>query len=284
MESGFFEKNAVIIMLGSAGMLIMASTLVGIYLLSRRKILDQQKEMDISAEKHRAELVISEIETLENERQRIAGDLHDDVGMTLSALRLNLSLAFAQTGEGSVKNAVYMQCKDLVDNTIHKVRQISHGLVSPELQVLGLNAAVKALCESTEVSSGVHFHFICTNMFARPDAKTETAVYRIVQELINNTLKHAGAGTIAIEIIQKQDDLYVSYKDDGKGFDTTVTFSSGLGLLNMESRVQLLGGTFAIISAPGKGFAGEIHIPSAFAEKNTIPYHEDPEGNTYRHI
>jgi signal transduction histidine kinase len=146
---------------------------------------------------------------------------------------------------------------ELLDTSIKELRRVAHNLMPESLMKYGLNAALADFCQSADK---VEYHFFGDNR--RIDEKTEIATYRIVNELVNNSLRHSGADHINVQLIIDEERVHVIVEDDGKGFDTSVTEAGGNGLKNIRSRVTSLGGKLEMISSPGKGTEVNVEFKS----------------------
>jgi len=138
---------------------------------------------------------------------------------------------------------------DLLDTSIKELRRVAHNLMPESLMKYGLNAALSDFCLSTDK---VKYHFFGTDR--RPDEKTEIATYRIINEVVNNALRHSEAANINVQLLIDESRLHVSVEDDGKGFDPAIAEAGGgNGLRNIRSRVTSLNGKIEIFTSPGKG-------------------------------
>lgn len=195
------------------------------------------------------------LEGQEHERKRITRELHDGVGQLLTAIRLRI--ASIQFDERTRKELV-----DMINETIGEVKRISYNVMPASLVDFGLEAALKGLCDNTARYSNLKFDF----RYIRETEHTinfdvSVAVYRIVQEGINNILKHANATEVDLHLIDKEDEIYLLLKDNGKGFNKPDVNQSGLGLRSMTERAKLLRGSVDIHSVPGEGTTLEARIP-----------------------
>lgn len=189
----------------------------------------------------------------ENERRRIAGDLHDSLGQLLSAIKLQLSsLDPAELGKGQDKlgNALGM-----LDESVKEVRQISHNLAPPALLRGDLRLAVSDLGRMISQTSDLK---VSTELPEAPlsiDRDKEMHLFRIIQELVNNSLKHSGASALKIGLSESKGNIEAFVEDNGKGFDPDLAFErkGGLGWHSIHGRLQLLNGTFSLKSDPTKG-------------------------------
>lgn len=205
------------------------------------------------------------VESQENERARIAADLHDDLGGKLSTLKLLMEETGRQHPQ--LKNTgVYTGSLDLLDHSISDLRTSLFNLNPRTLADSGVFQALAHLCTRIASSRGPGIKFdISENLKGkRFGTEAETTVYRLVQELLNNTLKHAGATEISLSFdIKDESRLAISYTDNGKGFDETVV-EKGLGLQNIRTRVHLVDGKMHFATSPGQGVKVTIFIPVTF--------------------
>ncbi|PZX15864.1 PAS domain-containing protein [Breznakibacter xylanolyticus] len=214
---------------------------------------------DISEQKQIQQRIIDTmIETEENERRKLAGDLHDEIGPLLSSMRMyNASLQRKTT---DTKNLELVELLSrLTDDSIEKIREISHNLSPAILERYGLVSAISAECELMQPIIPVTFNHNIRQI--RFSARIETTLYRIVKELMNNTKKHSGANRASLDIHFTNEQVLVKYHDNGSGFPTDIITSEptrGMGLLNIEMRVRSINGEYAMTSEPGTGFTFEM--------------------------
>ena len=197
------------------------------------------------------------LEGQENERKRITQELHDGVGQLLTAIRLRIHVMQFDT-------ALRKELVDLINETIGEVKRISYNVMPGSLVDFGLEAALKGLCDNTSRYSRLKFDFRYIRESDHALSFDVTvAVFRIVQEGINNILKHASATHVDLNILDKEDEIYVLLKDNGKGFNPASPNHTGLGLRSMTERAKLLGGNVDIHSEPDEGTTVEARIPLA---------------------
>jgi signal transduction histidine kinase/ligand-binding sensor domain-containing protein len=240
--------------------------------------LQQQREMALlEAEASRRELeeaysglrqLTQRLESAkEEERRRISRELHDELGQTLTAAKISLQLL----GQGNDDPATASRLAEsvaMMDSMIGQVRQISLSLRPPLLDELGLAAALKQFLNELAEHTGMPIEFKCEPGVTGNPAEIRTAVFRVVQEAVNNALRHAGASRICVELARDEDGaLRVRIDDDGSGFDPDsirhkIHRGDHLGLLGMEERIRGLGGEFKIVTAPGHGCSIEARIPA----------------------
>jgi signal transduction histidine kinase len=203
--------------------------------------------------------ILAEITTLEKERSRMASDLHDELGPVLSSVKLKVNCFDIQSEEDKVQ---LEKVNANIDNIIQRMREISNDLMPATLQRKGLVAAVIESMERTTKLNGLKIDFHQKDI---PELKIEKAihVYRIIQEVIHNTIKHAKAKNLDIGLAVKNNKLVLRTKDDGAGFNHSKVLqeASGLGLRNLLSRTEILNGEMYIDSSKEKGTEYIFELP-----------------------
>ncbi len=198
----------------------------------------------------------------ENERKRIAAELHDGVGQMMSAVKMNLS-AFEnelQFNSPDQKTA-FEKAISLVDESCKEVRSVSHQMMPNALLKSGLANAVKAFIDKID-SHILKINLHTEGLDERLDSNTETVLYRVLQECVNNVIKHSGANQLDIAIIKDKDGISATVEDNGNGFDVNDKQKfDGIGLKNIITRISYLKGTVDFDSAPGRGTLVAIHVP-----------------------
>ncbi|GAA4448886.1 sensor histidine kinase [Rurimicrobium arvi] len=219
--------------------------------LRRRK--ETQLQDAIAAEQKRATSALFEGE--QKERIRIARDLHDSIGQLLSAVKMQLSAI--PSGKEHYRTSLL-----LLDKTISEVRSISHNLIPEELS-FGLIKAVQELCSQLEEAGQLSVVFSYSHGQLKMDGHKHAALslYRIIQEVTGNMIRHAAASELKLSITETADETTVIISDNGKGFDiASLQHTSGIGWKNIRARVSLLNGNFTLQSGPA-GTLVNIHIP-----------------------
>ena len=206
------------------------------------------------------ERIHAEITIQENERKRIATDLHDSLGPLLSSVKLNINSIDVVAEED---RKIIQKAGGHIDEIIKSLRQISYNLLPNTLERKGLIAAISEFTEIINQKNQLHIVFHVIKPASLPKEK-EIHIFRMLQEIVQNTLKHARAKTLQIGIAQEEGFLLILTKDDGKGFDVNRAKeeSTGLGLKSLESRREILNGHLTIDSTPDKGTNHFIKIPA----------------------
>ena len=197
------------------------------------------------------------LEVQEAERKHLARELHDDIGQGLTALKLNLE-ALQRGRDGAALAARVQEALETTRHTIERVRQLSLNLRPLQLDDLGLAAALRSHLDRQAALGRFAPHFEMQEIPARLPAEVETACFRVAQEAINNILRHAKAGNVWLRLSVTGERLALSVRDDGAGFDVEAAqrraaSGASLGVVGMEERVALAGGSFQIQSTPGQG-------------------------------
>lgn len=217
--------------------------------------------------------ILTEITTLEKERSRMASDLHDEVGPILSAvkLRINSLDIHNETDQHEVEKT-----NAQIDNLLRRMREISFDLMPTSLTRKGLAQALVEFIDYCGKSSELKINFQFTDI-ELPHSQAIN-LYRIVQELIHNTMKHAEASELLIELRQEGGKIILATRDDGKGFsyEEKSKEGSGLGLHNLSRRTEILGGKMFFESKKGKGTTYIFEVP--IAENESYKSHQNHPG------
>jgi signal transduction histidine kinase len=203
------------------------------------------------------------IETEERERERFSEDLHDGLGPLLSAVKIHLELIAARMGNPVEQGRFIKMTDDLLQESIKSTREIANNLTPNLLNDFGLLDALSVYVEKINKMNTIFIDFTVDQPFPALPKQTEVALYRVICELINNTLKHASANKISISLLKDEKQIEVRYSDNGIGFDVQKMFSSrskGLGLSNIISRVKSINGNCTFESEPGRHFTSIISV------------------------
>jgi signal transduction histidine kinase len=195
---------------------------------------------------------------IEDERQRIAKDLHDGVGQQLSGIKLSLNKFTADFPEAEQQKLKTVT--EVVDNVAQDVRSLSHQMMPKALQELGLVAAIGDMLEKSLGLGDLNYDFEHFNADKRYNKRVEIGLYRICQELINNIIKHAHASHAVIQLFENKSTLILIVEDNGQGFDLA-SKKDGIGLMNIESRLNTVSGDVNWQPSPGSGTVATVRIP-----------------------
>ncbi|MEE4258496.1 MAG: sensor histidine kinase [Bacteroidales bacterium] len=210
--------------------------------------------------RHNEQKLKAVLEGQEAERRRIARELHDGVGQKLAGLKLNWS-GIASDDQIDKESEVFSSLSNLIDDTASEVRNISHQMLPKELEQFGLIAAIEGLIQTSFSKTGVKVSFEHFGIKARFSYPIELSIFRILQELITNILKHANATEVKIELLKRKNSIMLIVEDNGKGFDFIGKKDHGIGLMNIESRVESVNGAMNCESEINKGTVVSVNIP-----------------------
>lgn len=234
-----------------------------------RDVTDLRRAMDqLGAARERLRSLSRRLlEVQEAERRHLARELHDDIGQGLTALKLNLE-ALARGRGGVALQTRIGEALETARHTIERVRQLSLNLRPLQLDDLGLAAALRSHLDRQAALGGLAPHFEIQEAPVKPGAEIETACFRVAQEAMNNIVRHAAAGNVWLRLFVAGGRLALSVRDDGRGFDVEAAQrraagGASLGVVSMEERVALAGGSLHIQSAPGQGTVVVASFPVA---------------------
>ena len=241
----------------SSGLILAASTIL--YVGRLENSLEKKYDESLQAQRELKELSKRLVDTEERERRAISRELHDEVGQSLSALLLDVeNLAELSTADGVFRRGL-QKIKALAENCVNEVRNMALLLRPSMLDDLGLVPALEWQAREVSKRTGMLVDTVEENVSDNLPEEHKTCVYRIVQEALNNSSKHAYAKNARVTVRQERNHLRVSIEDDGKGFDPSRV--RGLGLLGMNERVSQLGGVLQVDSDPSRGTCLRVDLP-----------------------
>lgn len=259
----------VVVIIATAGVLILTLGIVFFFIRYRRKLIRQHREMMQRELDYQQKLLVASIQSQEIERKRISQDLHDHVGGALSGLRYVISGITAAGNETITIAGIAQKARTGIDAIIDDVRNISHSLSPAGLELWGFHEALYECCDKTSASSGVQIVVTDRTDGALQQLGFDDALslFRVIQELITNTMKHARASRISIVSDLQNGQITLAYSDDGVGMQLSEGQHAGIGLYNIESRLSILNASFKASSTPGKGYSFVITIPASILTK-----------------
>lgn len=246
LQSNSGSQISFILFLGTLGMLILTIGLIMFIIFHQRKVIRFQLRLQEMEKKQQKILLNASIRLQEEERQRLAADLHDDAGPLLATARLYMSENLVNLEKADQLQSIF-QARQILDDTIQLIRNMSHSLMPPTLKNFGLESALndtfQKLSGSGAVNASSRFH----DYKERLPAEKELIIFRVVQELVNNILKHSNASFIHLTQNNQGDNCYIRIHHDGRGleqndFERLTKSKSGLGLKNISSRIRVMHG------------------------------------------
>ncbi|TWI79474.1 histidine kinase [Lacibacter cauensis] len=233
-----------VVYFGTFGMLLLAVGLIVFIVIHQRKVIYFQLRMKKMQEEQQQMMLQASIESQEEERQRIAADLHDDAGPLLATVRLYLNENLIHQDQATQLQSIY-NAKQIIDDTIQLIRNMSHSLIPPTLKNFGLESAVNDMFQkingSGSISASARFH----DYKRRLKLDYELSIFRVLQELVNNTIKHSHCSFIHLTQNKTDQYIYIRIHHDGEGLTQTEyeklrDTPQGMGLKNIFSRVKIL--------------------------------------------
>ena len=233
-----------VLFFGTMGMLALAIGLVLFIIFHQRRVIRYQLQLKEMEEEQQKILLNASIRWQEEERQRIAADLHDDAGPLLATARLYLNENLVKQDISTQLQAIY-NAKQIIDDTIQLIRNISHSLMPPTLKNFGLESAVNDLFQKISGSGSMNASSRFHDYRQRLRPEQELLVFRVIQELVNNILKHSNASFIHVTQNYNADKFFIRLHHDGRGItqadvERLNKSALGLGLKNIQSRARVL--------------------------------------------
>lgn len=237
---------SLVLYFGTIGMLALTIGLIVFIIFHQRKVIRYQLRLQRMEHDQQKLLLNASIRLQEEERQRIAADLHDDAGPLLATARLYLNENLVNLDKTAQLQSIY-NAKQIIDDTIQLIRNISHSLMPPTLKNFGLESAVNDLFQKISGSGSMNASSRFHDYRERLQAENELIIFRVIQELVNNILKHSNASFIHLTQNTSGDKFFIRLHHDGRGitqndFNKLNKSNVGLGLKNIQSRLKVLHG------------------------------------------
>ena len=256
--------NNRLIISGVASVSILIMAFLGYWFHRNKRKLESQ----LATERinYQQELLRATVLAQEEERKRIAKELHDGIGQQLTALKMRWqSICDELERIREQKNEEFNAITSLVDTTSEDVREISHRMMPRTLGEKGLVESVSDMLQALLGKTGLQFDFEYFNTDKRYPEEIEVSAYRVIQELVNNVVKHSKANQVSVQIMENREKLVIIVEDNGIGFDPEHK-GSGIGILNMRSRVNALGGELNFDPSPTSGTLAIARIPITLSQ------------------
>lgn len=222
---------------------------------------------------HQQELLHARLEIQENIFKNLSEEIHDNIGQELSVLKLTLSVISVKKEEEAEK--FISESKVMVSHIITSISDLSKSLHTDRIVKIGIIEAVRFELEKIEKTNLFHTHFNYADAEFQINPGNEIFLFRIIQEVLNNIIKHSHARNIYADLICRENRIIFTFTDDGKGFDVKEAMQRpssdrGIGLTSMVNRAKLIGGQLSITSQPGKGTKTVIEIPAVIAGNKPV--------------
>lgn len=254
-----WKLNMPMWMYGWIGVATSLCLAIGVMLI--KKILSYMTIVERQRRSYESRILSAVIKAEEKQRQHFSKELHDGLGPLLSSVKMSISaLSYSDTQES--QRQILENTDRTIAMAIKSLREISNNLSPHILENFGISRAVGSFINRLAIAdSGLKIEFQNNLKEFRFNPQTEIITYRVVCELLNNTIKHSQASIVKLDMYRDRNSLSITYYDNGKGFDTELLESEGMGLSNIRSRISSIDGEFNIKSQPGQGTWIDIRLP-----------------------
>ncbi|GAB5400199.1 MAG: hypothetical protein Aureis2KO_17840 [Aureisphaera sp.] len=264
MEEVLNSENQItnIILIAIGLLLLMSIAIVLFFYFSRKKIIKAELEKARLEIDHQKELLQATIITQEEERSRIAQDLHDAISSKLNVVSLNANFLTEAEVTKEEANKFGQSILTITSTVLENSRRIAHDLLPPTLSKFGLEAALEELCDEVSESGKFQVNYQADYPMEILPEEDELHLFRVVQELFNNSIKYSEASHIDLSLTKLDSGVQLGYKDNGKGFDMSEALKAkGLGMSGIQNRADILKATLVMKSAPNEGIQVKIEKP-----------------------
>ena len=256
------NNQIVLVFIISTIFVVFLAILVTLFLvIYQKRIIKQENRLQKLENEKQQVLLKATIEGQERERKRLAKDLHDGIGSLLSGLSLNLKFQKNKSNTDPHQADFLKEAVKLVDEGIENVRTVSHNLMPATLEQFGLLSAIKECIGPINKTGEININLLAENDEFRLPSELSLGLLRVLQELIQNTIKHANATKVDVIVQFNTDKIIMCYKDNGIGFSLDTIETHGIGLKNIQSRIQALNGTLLFVQSKTTGFEVKIKAP-----------------------
>jgi signal transduction histidine kinase len=248
---------------------VILSACLAVAVLFANKLVNYINRLNYQREVLSKQLLSTVLRTEERSRSQFAKELHDGMGPLLSSAKMSLS-AISVQNMSKEQQEILHNTRFLIDEAIRSVREISSNMSPQILNDFGLAQGVQSFLSRIQSLHTIDIVFDTNLQDERFDSNIEVVLYRVICELINNSLKHSQCTLVEVALMQQGSYLKLRYSDNGCGFDPDKTMRSGMGLSNITSRIDSLSGELHITSATGKGMSAVASINTASDESNVL--------------
>ena len=255
------QKNLLNYFLAAGAITLLIISLLSYRTYKQKQKLQQQRIRELETQQHLA-ATEAVLKGEEQERSRLAKDLHDGLGGMLSGIKYSFTAMKGNLVMTPENHQAFERSMDMLDSSIREMRRVAHNMMPEALVRFGLDTALNDFCNDINQSGALNINYQSIGLEgALIDQTTAITIYRIVQELINNTMKHAKATTAIVQLTRSQEQLSLTVEDNGKGFDTGILkVNKGTGWVNIQNRVEFLKGKLDIRSKEGEGTSVQIEL------------------------
>lgn len=253
----FIASILILLILGYLGFINFKK---GQQLAKQQQALQKQKISELEKDKQLL-TIDAMLKGQEEERSRIAKDLHDGLGSLLSGTKLSFMNVKENLPLTPETNTQFDRSLSMLDNSIGDLRKVAQNLMPEALVKFGLQEAVRDFCDSIQSTTGIKIVFQQFGERRKLHSTAEMFIYRIIQELVNNAVKHAEATQVIVQLTMSENKTGITVEDNGKGFDKNILAQAkGAGMANISYRVQYFNGTSDLVTSPGNGTSVNIEL------------------------
>ena len=256
-----YDQIVTVVYIGTIITLLVVAFLVSFVYMYQKRHFTFNQEREQLQHKYQQALLSTRLEIQEETFKAISQEIHDNIGQALSFVKLTINTVDVYNPEAAREKL--LESKNQLSQTIQDLRDLAKSLSPDFIKELGLPGAIGQQVHFLQKTGLYQAHLTVTGSEYKNQTQEELVVFRIVQELLNNIVKHADATAVAVNMLYQPDKLTITVSDNGKGFDTSKesTAGKGLGLQNMLSRMSLIKGYITVDSAPGMGTKAMIELP-----------------------
>jgi len=255
------QKNILNYLLIGGAIILLILSLLSYRNYKQKQKLQQQRISELETQ-HQLTATEAVLKGEEQERTRLAKDLHDGLGGILSGIKYSFNTMKGNLIMTPENNQAFERSMDMLDSSIKEMRRVAHNMMPEALVKFGLDTALKDFCNDINQSGALQVNYQSIGLEnTMLEQSASIAIYRIIQELINNTMKHAAAKHAIVQLTKIEDRLSITVEDDGTGFNTSIlNQSKGIGWSNIVNRVEFLKGTLDVQSETDKGTSVQIEM------------------------
>jgi signal transduction histidine kinase len=240
------------VLLGCSGMIILAVSIILFVVVYQKKILEQQNQIQATENKHQLELLNASLEVAELEREKIAKNIHDDIGTLLNVIKLHLTKISRNPNDKIHSEELIRESMSMLDESIENIRGIAKELMPPTLIKLGFEKGISELFRQINSLGEIKIQHTFEFSEERLPNKTELQLYRIVHEVINNIIKHSKATQVDVSCKSDSNGIQIIISHNGAGITSEIVSKlaeeqQGIGLKSIQSRVQLIGASIQFL-------------------------------------
>ncbi|AEI49252.1 sensor histidine kinase [Runella slithyformis] len=261
--SAAINEVVLIVLAGTFLMLLLLTFIISFFFLHQRRQTQNLREKATLHAQYQQEILQSQLEIQNQTLQHISEELHDNIGQLLSVARLHLNML---EEEETATPAQIREVNSVIDKTIQELRSLSKSLDGDFVKDFGLMESLSHELQRIRATGKYQTEIVTEGEPYRPEGQKEIVLFRVVQEILNNAIKHAAAKTITVTLRYEPAQFTLTIQDDGKGFDLDTVIGremsqSGAGLRNIKRRTELVGGSCQMESTPGHGTKVTLQLP-----------------------